>query len=146
DVAYRYFNTAQRKFIVADCPGHEQYTRNMVTGASNADVAVLLVDARRGFCRKPIVMRRCAAGWVLNASFLPSTRSILSTGPKHGLKRLRGSLNPGASHSDYRMSSRCRCRRWRAMAWCSGASASTGMRGLRFSRSSSVRSRANGMG
>jgi len=48
DVAYRYFNTAQRKFIVADCPGHEQYTRNMVTGASNADVAVLLVDARKG--------------------------------------------------------------------------------------------------
>ena len=48
DVAYRYFNTARRKFIVADCPGHEQYTRNMVTGASNAEVAVLLVDARKG--------------------------------------------------------------------------------------------------
>ena len=48
DVAYRFFSTEQRKFIVADTPGHEQYTRNMVTGASTADVAVILVDARRG--------------------------------------------------------------------------------------------------
>ncbi|MCB0045371.1 MAG: adenylyl-sulfate kinase, partial [Caldilineaceae bacterium] len=48
DVAYRFFDTAKRKFIVADCPGHEQYTRNMATGASTADVAVVLVDARKG--------------------------------------------------------------------------------------------------
>jgi len=48
DVAYRYFSTDKRKFIVADTPGHEQYTRNMVTGASTADVAVILVDARKG--------------------------------------------------------------------------------------------------
>src|SRR4030095_9819408 len=48
DVAYRFFSTARRKFIVADTPGHEQYTRNMVTGASTADVAVILVDARKG--------------------------------------------------------------------------------------------------
>lgn len=48
DVAYRYFLTKNRKFIVADTPGHEQYTRNMVTGASNADVAIMLVDARKG--------------------------------------------------------------------------------------------------
>ena len=48
DVAYRFFATSRRKFIVADTPGHEQYTRNMVTGASTADVAILLVDARQG--------------------------------------------------------------------------------------------------
>ena len=47
DVAYRYFVTAKRKFIVADAPGHEQYTRNLVTGASQSDVAVILVDATR---------------------------------------------------------------------------------------------------
>ncbi|MGK8203347.1 sulfate adenylyltransferase subunit CysN [Burkholderia cenocepacia] len=48
DVAYRFFATARRKFIVADTPGHEQYTRNMITGASTADLAVILVDARKG--------------------------------------------------------------------------------------------------
>ena len=48
DVAYRYFSTKRRSFIVADTPGHEQYTRNMATGASNADLAVILVDARKG--------------------------------------------------------------------------------------------------
>ena len=48
DVAYRFFSTEARKFIVADTPGHEQYTRNMVTGASTADVAVILIDARKG--------------------------------------------------------------------------------------------------
>ncbi len=48
DVAYRYFATARRRFIIADCPGHQQYTRNMVTGASTADLAVVLLDARKG--------------------------------------------------------------------------------------------------
>lgn len=48
DVAYRYFSTAKRKFIIADTPGHEQYTRNMATGASTADLAIILVDARQG--------------------------------------------------------------------------------------------------
>ena len=48
DVAYRYFSTSKRKFIIADCPGHEQYTRNMATGASTCDLAVILIDARHG--------------------------------------------------------------------------------------------------
>src|SRR5271163_3180174 len=48
DVAYRYFATPRRRFIIADCPGHRQYTRNMVTGASTADLAIVLLDARRG--------------------------------------------------------------------------------------------------
>ncbi len=50
DVAYRYFDTEKRKYIIADCPGHEQYTRNMATGASTADLAVILIDA---FARRP---------------------------------------------------------------------------------------------
>ncbi|MFY4861201.1 GTP-binding protein, partial [Aliarcobacter butzleri] len=48
DVAYRYFTTDKRKFIIADTPGHEQYTRNMATGASTADLAIILIDARYG--------------------------------------------------------------------------------------------------
>src|SRR5690554_6784612 len=48
DVAYRFFSTEKRKFIVADTPGHEQYTRNMATGASTADLAIILIDARKG--------------------------------------------------------------------------------------------------
>jgi sulfate adenylyltransferase large subunit len=48
DVAYRYFATPKRRFIIADCPGHQQYTRNMVTGASTADLSVILLDARKG--------------------------------------------------------------------------------------------------
>src|SRR5215217_2954223 len=48
DVAYRYFATARRKFILADTPGHEQYTRNMATGASTAELAIILIDARHG--------------------------------------------------------------------------------------------------
>ena len=47
-MAYRYFSTPRRKFIIADTPGHEQYTRNMATGASTADLAIILVDARKG--------------------------------------------------------------------------------------------------
>ncbi|MFX9034964.1 GTP-binding protein, partial [Acinetobacter baumannii] len=48
DVAYRFFSTETRRVIVADTPGHEQYTRNMITGASTADLAVILIDARKG--------------------------------------------------------------------------------------------------
>lgn len=52
DVAFRYFSTDKRKFIIADCPGHEQYTRNMATGASNCNLAVILIDARYGVIRQ----------------------------------------------------------------------------------------------
>ena len=48
DVAYRYFSTEKRNFIIADCPGHQQYTRNMATGASNCNLAIILIDARHG--------------------------------------------------------------------------------------------------
>ncbi len=59
DVAYRYFSTPQRKFIIADTPGHIQYTRNMVTGASSANLAIILIDARHGIteqtCRHSLI-------------------------------------------------------------------------------------------
>ncbi|QXX75885.1 sulfate adenylyltransferase subunit CysN [Methylovirgula sp. HY1] len=63
DVAYRYFTTPNRAFIVADTPGHEQYTRNMATGASNADLAILLVDARKGLLTQ--THRHAAIVWLL---------------------------------------------------------------------------------
>ncbi len=63
DVAYRYFSTPRRKFILADAPGHEQYTRNMATGASTADLAVLLTDARKGLL--PQTHRHAAIAWLL---------------------------------------------------------------------------------
>ena len=63
DVAYRYFATPARKFIIGDSPGHEQYTRNMVTAASTADVAVLLVDARQGL-QQQTHRHACLAAWL----------------------------------------------------------------------------------
>lgn len=54
DVAYKYFQTERRKFIIADTPGHIQYTRNMVTGASNSDLAIILIDARKGVIEQTI--------------------------------------------------------------------------------------------
>jgi bifunctional enzyme CysN/CysC len=63
DVAYRYFSTPRRKFIIADTPGHEQYTRNMATGASTAELAVILLDARKGVL--PQTRRHAAIAWLL---------------------------------------------------------------------------------
>ena len=68
DVAYRYFATARRNFIIADAPGHEQYTRNMVTAASTADAAVLLVDARKGLL--PQTRRHAAVARLLGVRHL----------------------------------------------------------------------------
>ena len=62
DVAYRYFSTGTRKFILGDAPGHEQYTRNMVTAASTADLAIILVDARKGVLTQTRVTGAPAAG------------------------------------------------------------------------------------
>ena len=64
DVAYRFFSTSKRKFIVADTPGHEQYTRNMATGASTAEAAVLLIDARLGVSG----VTQCLAQWLSHTS------------------------------------------------------------------------------
>ena len=63
DVAYRYFSTHKRKFIVADAPGHEEYTRNMATAASNAELAIILVDARKGVLTQ--TRRHAYIAWLL---------------------------------------------------------------------------------
>ena len=63
DVAYRYFATPKRRFIIADCPGHQQYTRNMVTGASTADLSVILLDARKGVWSSPSATPSSAHCW-----------------------------------------------------------------------------------
>ncbi len=67
DVAYRYFTTPKRKFIIADTPGHIQYTRNMVTGASTANAALILIDARHG------VIEQTKASRIYSFSFANST-------------------------------------------------------------------------
>ena len=79
DVAYRYFATPKRKFIIADTPGHIQYTRNMVTGASTANLAIILVDARNG-----VVEQTCRHSFIanllrINTSLYVSTRWTLSS-------------------------------------------------------------------
>ena len=63
DVAYRYFSTPRRRFIIADAPGHEQYTRNMATGSSTAELALILVDARKGILRQ--TRRHALIAWLL---------------------------------------------------------------------------------
>jgi bifunctional enzyme CysN/CysC len=68
DVAYRHFSTPRRRFIIADTPGHEQYTRNMATGASTADVAVLLADARKGIL--PQTRRHAYIAWLLGIRYI----------------------------------------------------------------------------
>ena len=78
DVAYRYFSTPQREFVLADTPGHVQYTRNTVTGASTAELAVLLVDAAAGSSSRPAATPRCWRCCACRASCSPSTRSTSS--------------------------------------------------------------------
>src|SRR6187401_2607505 len=77
DVAYRFFSTERRKFIIADTPGHEQYTRNMVTGASTADAAIILIDATR----------------VVDGQLLPQTRRHSALARLLGIKHIVVAVN-----------------------------------------------------
>ena len=76
DVAYRYFSTEKRNFIIADCPGHQQYTRNMATGASNCNLAIILIDARHGVVEQTKRHSFIFAYWVFVTSSSVSTRWI----------------------------------------------------------------------
>jgi len=97
DVAYRYFATARRKFILADTPGHEQYTRNMATGASTADVAILLVDRGMASGSRPAVTRasRNCSGSAISRS--RSTRWIWSSSTARSSTRSAGNSTPFAA-------------------------------------------------
>ena len=86
DVAYRYFSTDRRKFIVADTPGHEQYTRNMITGASTADCAVILIDARKG-----VLTQTRRHSYLVS---LIGIRHVVAGGQQDGPRRLLGGALP----------------------------------------------------
>jgi bifunctional enzyme CysN/CysC len=116
DVAYRFFATPKRKFIVADTPGHEQYTRNMATGASTADLAIILIDARKG-----ILTQTRRHSFIAHAARHPSTSCWPST--RWTSSTIRQPVFDDIE-IDYRAfaeelggietSPRSRCRRWRA--------------------------------
>jgi bifunctional enzyme CysN/CysC len=110
DVAYRFFSTERRKFIVADTPGHEQYTRNMVTGASTADVAIILVDARKGVLTQTRRHSFLVSLLGIRAWCWPSTRWTSSTTRRRSSTPSSTSTatSPAASASTTSRSSRCR--------------------------------------
>ena len=102
DVAYRYFSTARRKFIIADTPGHVQYTRNMVTGASTANVAIILIDARLGVLQQ--TRRHAYMASLLGIPHLVRVREQDGPGGLRALRRSRASAassrpSPGTSAS-----------------------------------------------
>lgn len=117
DVAYRYFSTNNRKFIIADTPGHEQYTRNMITGGSTANLAIILVDARTGVitqtCRHTYLVSLLGIKHVVlavnNRTWWTSTR-IRSTGSWQDYKRFVEPL-------DTRISRISPYRPWMAITW-----------------------------
>ncbi len=94
DVAYRYFSTDKRKFIVADTPGHEQYTRNMVTGASTADLAVILVDGRKG-----VLTQTRRHSYLVS---LIGIRRVVAGHQQDGSRRLLASRSTRDIERDYR--------------------------------------------
>ena len=90
DVAYRYFSTDRRKFIIADTPGHEQYTRNMATGASTCQLAIILIDARHGVHdRRPAGTRSSCRCWASGTSSSPSTRWTSSATREDVFERIK---------------------------------------------------------
>ena len=134
DVSYRYFSTARRHFIVADTPGHEQYTRNMVTGASTADCAVILLDARKG-----VLTQTRRHSWLVRAARHPPRRA---RGQQDGPRRLRRGALPRdrarvrgrrARRSSCPTCSASRSRRWRATTSSRRATARPGTTGRRCS-------------
>ena len=128
DVAYRYFSTPRRAFIVADTPGHEQYTRNMATGASNADLAVLLVDARKGLLsqtrRHAIIASLLGIRYVVLAV---NKIDLVGLRPSRVRRDRGGALEALPPNSASRRSRRFRFRRATATMYRRAASARPGI-------------------
>ena len=113
DVAYRHFSTPRRRFIIADTPGHEQYTRNMVTGASTANLAVILIDASTGCSRSPNATASSHRCWVYRTSWSPSIRwtSWIFRGmSSSGFERNTPSFPPSCPRAISRLSRSAPCR------------------------------------
>ncbi len=102
DVAYRYFTTARRAFVVADTPGHEQYTRNMATGASNADLAVLLVDARKGLLNQTRRHAIIASMLGIRTAVLAVNKMDLAKFDRHVFDRIAKSFSDFAGGLGFR--------------------------------------------
>ena len=134
DVAYRYFSTSRRKFIIADCPGHEQYTRNMATGASNCDLAIILIDARHGVQRQTrrhsFIVSLLGIRHVVVADQQDGPRRVVGValrrdparvhGVRHAAGHARPALHPdvGAARRQPRRAQRRTCRGTRARRCC----------------------------
>ena len=131
DVAYRYFATARRKFIIADTPGHEQYTRNMATGASTADLAMILIDARNGVL--PQSRRHAYIASLLGIpNFVIAVNKMDAVGYDEQVFRaieteFREFL--GAEFERARTFISCRSARWKATTWCGPAGTCPGLKG-----------------
>ncbi len=144
DVAYRYFATPRRKFIIADTPGHVHYTRNMVTGASTADLAIILVDARKGVdradaaprlhrlaARRPAPRRRASTRWTSSTGTRTLFEGIVETSrtspPSSSRPTSRSSRSPRCTATTS-SSARAACRGTRARRCSTTSSTSTSRR------------------
>ena len=126
DVAYRYFATARRNFILADYPGHVQYTRNTVTGSSTADVLVLLVDVRKGVLDRPGATSRSSRCCGCRTWWSRSTRSTWSTSTRGATRRWPTRSPSSPPGSACREPPPCRSRRCRATTSSTARSARRG--------------------
>ena len=120
DVAYRYFATAKRKFIIADTPGHTQYTRNMVTGASTAHVAIVLVDARHGLLEQSRRHAFLSSLLGIPHLVLAVNKMDLVGWDRARFEEIRDEFHAFATVSTSTMSPRSRCPRCTGTMWSPG--------------------------
>ncbi len=133
DVAYRYFETPRRKFIIADTPGHEQYTRNMATGASTANLAVILIDATKGVLAQTRRHTYIASLLGIPNVLVAINKMDLVDYARSFSASCKKILTPWRNSSPFRTSSRSRSARSREITWSSAARTCPGTTGQHFS-------------